>query len=130
MYFKQQPKVFALTINNTDPIVFYCPQTFLANTADPNNPNNANTTTTESECSKGMSGVVNADIKDLQLYRCASKETHPSGAPPALSGGSLLDNPKLQGNGTGTVTGDASSVMSVGGVKVGLAVVVGLMVMF
>ena len=50
----KQPYIFRVTVNDTLPFVYYCSQN------------------DHQHCAAGMAGVVNADEKALEAYRCAA----------------------------------------------------------
>jgi len=68
-------QIFSVTVNSTDPIVFYCAQT------------------AGSHCQSGMAGVVNAaGGMTLAAYQSAAKSAGTSTAPPSAFGGALSAN--------------------------------------
>jgi len=63
-------RIFSVTINSTDPIVFYCSQNL------------------GSHCKNGMSGVVNpAGSSTLENYQNEAKKAKSAGSPPSVFGG-------------------------------------------
>jgi len=83
----ESDKVFRVTINNTDPIVFYCTQ--------------------GQHCAKGMVGVVNpSGDKTLAGYVAKAGSVSKAVAPPAIEGGVIAD--------AGSSAGGASSTTSAG----------------
>ncbi|KAF4461748.1 extracellular serine-rich [Fusarium albosuccineum] len=60
---------FSVTINNTDPIFFYC--------------------AIESHCQAGMVGVINQATDTLDDYKSAAEKTDKSSSPKSIFGGTL-----------------------------------------
>lgn len=78
----QNPKVFTITVNDTNPIWFYCSQT------------NGN------HCQNGMAGVINQNFNSpntLRAYKAAAALTNTSISPPHIGGGVVKLNPNPLG---------------------------------
>jgi hypothetical protein len=83
-----QKNIFQVTVNNTDPIAFYC--------------------TVASHCQSGMVGVVNPSSSDsLEKYLSAAKDSKASSAPPAMFGGKMVES-TTDSTATGTASGTAT----------------------
>ncbi|KAJ9138435.1 hypothetical protein NKR23_g8469 [Pleurostoma richardsiae] len=68
----ENANVFSVTVNDTNPIVFYCAQNTL------------------SHCKSGMSGIVNANSSDqLQTYQNAAKNVQTAISPASVFGGTV-----------------------------------------
>lgn len=92
-----------MTVNDTEPIVFYCSQNTL------------------SHCKSGMSGVVNpANSSQLTDYKNAAKNVDTAGSPASVFGGtvstastttgsSASSSPTSSGGGSGNPYGGGSS---------------------
>jgi protein AFG1 len=86
-----QPNVFRVTVNNTDPIAYYCSQKQPA-----------------LHCPNGMVGVVNpTNASSFANYAAAAKNAQTVAAPPTVFGGVL--GPAPQTSTTGSPTAGASS---------------------
>ncbi|TWU74622.1 hypothetical protein ED733_002106 [Metarhizium rileyi] len=104
-------EVFQVTVNDTDPMAFYC--------------------TVGSHCQNGMVGVVNPSSTDsLDKVKSTAKSASVNKAPPAMFGGRMAENTAASATGTAsgaqpTKTGGAThmqaSLGGIGAVAVGFA---------
>ncbi|KAI8716793.1 hypothetical protein NCS52_00973700 [Fusarium sp. LHS14.1] len=94
---------FSITVNNTDPIFFYC--------------------AIEGHCQAGMAGVINQGSDTLKEYQSAASKTDKSTSPKAAFGGILSSKSNAgsasttttissESSGTGTSTASGSAAAS------------------
>jgi hypothetical protein len=92
--------VFRVTVNNTNPMVFYCSQDYLQ----------------YKHCQSGMVGVVNSDNATLTKYKTAARNITKAMTPAKVFGGDVAANPNTNANFTllpdPTASGDASGTAS------------------
>lgn len=99
----ESDKVFRVTINNTDPIVFYCTQVRPYHSTLSQHPR-ANQINQGRHCAQGMIGVVNpSGDNNLAAYKARASGLGQSVSPPAVFGGVIADR------GSSTGSGDASA---------------------
>ncbi|KAI8664438.1 hypothetical protein NCS55_00952500 [Fusarium keratoplasticum] len=80
---------FSITVNNTDPIFFYCG--------------------IEGHCQAGMAGVINQGSDTLKEYQSAAAKTDKSTSPKAAFGGTLSSKSNTGSASTTTTTASESS---------------------
>lgn len=113
-------QIFAVTINDTKPIFFYCAQTVFTH------------------CQSGMAGVINPGSDTLASYKAAAAWSGNSTAPVAIAGGVFQDasssstTSASSSSASATASGNAAASIdykgSVGGVVAGLAAFAGLLI--
>ncbi|KAJ4188947.1 hypothetical protein NW755_006448 [Fusarium falciforme] len=80
---------FSITVNNTDPIFFYC--------------------VIEGHCQAGMAGVINQGSDTLKEYQSAAANTDKSTSPKAAFGGTVSSKSITESTSTTTTTASESS---------------------
>ncbi|KAL6887044.1 Cupredoxin [Trichoderma evansii] len=80
---------FSITINNTDPVFFYC--------------------VVDSHCQGGMVGVINQGSDTLDAFRTAASNTDSSVSPKAAFGGTLSSSAVTSGGGSSSTPASTES---------------------
>lgn len=84
----ESPDIFRVTVNNTDPMVYYCSQNL------------------HQHCTNGMVGVVNTDNATLQMYKAGARGIETAVSPAQVFGGDLIASGQLETlSTTATMTG-------------------------
>ncbi|KAK3358548.1 hypothetical protein B0T24DRAFT_489805, partial [Lasiosphaeria ovina] len=74
----ESPDIFRVTVNNTDPMVYYCSQNL------------------HQHCTNGMVGVVNTDNATLQMYKAGARGIETAVSPAQVFGGDLIASGQLE----------------------------------